>query len=220
MSVVGEFTVPAEAFALEHALAAVPDVVLEADQVASHSTMGVLPFLWVSRGDVDALRQAFEDDETVESVTVADELDGDVCYRMQWNDAVDDMVDRMVDHQAAIVRARASDGEWTLRLRFAEESMVSKFQAYFREQGTDFEVHSLGQLTVPRQGAVGLTTEQRTALTVAYRSGYFDIPRGTTATELGDRLGISGNAASERVRRGCRTLVESSLSLEAADGER
>lgn len=217
MSVVGEFTVPAEAFALEHTLAAVPDVELEADQVASHSTMGVLPFLWLTRGDADAVRQAFEDDDTVTSVTVADELD-DVCYRMQWQDGVCDMIDRMVDHHAAIVRARASDGEWTLRLRFAAESMVSEFQAYFRERGTDFEVHSLGQLTV-RQGVVGLTPEQRTALTVAYRSGYFDIPRGTTATELGERLGISDNAASERVRRGCRTLVESSLALDGTDAE-
>lgn len=218
MSVIGDFTVPAGAFALEHALAAAPEMVVEADRVASHSTMGVLPFLWTTGGDDDAFRAALKADPTVDSFTVADELGREVLYRVQWSEDVRDLIDRMVDHHAAISHAKACEGVWTLRLRFADESMVSDFQAFFREHDLAFEVNSLGQPSEPRQGEVGLTPEQRTALETAVRSGYFAIPREISAAELGERLGISGNAASERVRRGCATLIESGLLIDGRDG--
>lgn len=217
MSVIGDFTVPAEAFALEHALSAVPAMVVEADRVASHSRMGVLPFLWATGGDVDAFSDALAADPTVESFTVADELEEEVLYRMEWDEAVGGLVDAMVDHHAAIAQAKASDATWTLRLRFAEEEMVSEFQSFFQERDQEFEVNSLGQPTEPRQGEIGLTAEQRSALAAAHRLGYFAIPREISAAELGDRLGISGNAASERVRRGCRALIESSLLIDGDD---
>lgn len=214
MSVVGDFTVPAEAFALEKALGQVPAMIVEADRVASHSTMGVLPFLWATGGDGETFTEALAADPTVDSVTVADELGDEVLYRLQWHQSVRDLIDAMIDHHAAITRARANDGTWTLRLRFAEESMVSAFQSYFHDRDQDFEVHSLGQPTEPRQGEIGLTAEQRTALVIAYRLGYFAIPRETTAAELGEHLGISGNAASERIRRGCAALIESNVVID------
>lgn len=218
MSVIGDFTVPAEAFALAEALSAVPEGVLEADRVASHSTTHVLPFLWATGGSADAFQDAMVADPTVDSVAVADEFDEEVLFRMQWSDEFRGLIDEMVDHEAAIVRARASEDQWTLRLRFATESMVSEFQSFFEKRGHEFEVHSLGQPSVPRQGEMGLTPEQRTALEVAYRTGYFDIPRETSAEAVGDQLDISGNAASERLRRGCRVLVESSILVNRRDG--
>lgn len=217
MSVIGDFTVPAEAFALEHALSAVPAMVVEADRVASHSRMGVLPFLWAAGGDVGAFTDALGEDPSVESFSIADELDEEVLYRMEWSEEVGGLIDAMVDHHAAITRAKASNGTWTLRLRFAEEEMVSEFQSFFHDRDHEFEVHSLGQPSEPRQGEVGLTAEQRTALAAAHRLGYFAIPREISAAELGERLDISGNAASERVRRGCRALIESSLLIDGDD---
>lgn len=218
MSVIGDFTVPAAAFALAESLRAAPGMVVEADRVATHSTMGVLPFLWATGGDADAFEDALAADPTVASFLVADEFGDERLYRIHWQEGVVDLIDHMVDHHAVITRAKASDDTWTLRLRFAEESLVSEFQAYFHERDQEFEVHSLGQPSEPRQSEVGLTPEQRTALEAAYRSGYFAIPRETSAAELGAQLGISGNAASERVRRGCEALIESNVLIDGTDG--
>jgi predicted DNA binding protein len=41
--------------------------------------------------------------------------------------------------------------------------------------------------------------------------GYFEIPREASTSDIGDRLGISAQAVSERLRRGHRKLVTSTV---------
>ena len=54
----------------------------------------------------------------------------------------------------------------------------------------------------------GVTDKQRKALTRAFESGYYDIPRGVTTEELATDLGISHQALSERFRRAHKGLIE------------
>lgn len=211
MSVVGDFTVPAKAFGLAQALSTDPEVTLEADRLASHSPREVFPFLWASGGGFESFEQALEEDPTVTEVGVADETETEVLYRLEWADDFRSLVHEMVDHHAAIVEASAHDDRWNLRLRFANEGMVSSFQSHFRESGHQFEVNHLYRPTEPRQRAFGLTAEQYEALVAASDAGYFTIPRSASAEEVSETLGISANAFSQRVRRGCDTLIRSGL---------
>lgn len=211
MSVVGDFTIPAKAFALEQALSTHPEMTIEADRLASHGPKEVFPFLWATGGDSEPFLRALEDDPTVSSVSVADETEAEALYRLEWTDAFCDLVHDMVDHHAAIVEAKAHGDRWNLRLRFAKEEMLSSFQNHFRETGHQFEVNQLYRPAEPRQRAFGLTTEQHEALVVAVNEGYFTIPRTASAEEVSEVLGISANAVSERIRRGCETLIRSGL---------
>lgn len=213
MSVVGGFTIPTDAFALEDALAAVPEMTIEADRLASHSPKEVFPFLWARGGDFDRFSRALEDDSSVVAADIVDETDDEVLYRLEWDDAFRDLVHEMIDHHAVIIEATACDDQWNLRLRFAEEEMVSSFQRYFRERGHDFEVNHLSHPSEPRQREFGLTSEQYEALVTAVREGYFTIPRTASVEELGETLGISASAVSQRIRRGTETLVRSGLSV-------
>ena len=219
MSVIGNFRIPSEAFALDGALSAVPEMTVEADRMASHSPREVLPFLWATGGDFEDFQRVAEADPSVETVSVADEVGEEVLYRLVWVDEFRDLIHDMIDHHAAIVEATARDDQWTLRLRFAEEGMVSSFQSHFREIGHEFEVISLGTPTGPRQREYGLTAEQHDALVAAVEAGYFSIPRRTSVEALGETLGISANAASQRVRRGCEALVRSSLTIVEGETE-
>lgn len=54
-----------------------------------------------------------------------------------------------------------------------------------------------------------LTDRQREALQAAYRSGYFDWPRETTAEEVADRMGIAGSTFHSHLRKAEAKLVES-----------
>ena len=213
MSIVGDFTIPTDAFALEKALSAAPKMTLEADRLASHSPKEVFPFLWATGGDFDRFSDALEDDPTVTTATIAEDTDDEVLYRLEWNDAVCDLVHEMIDHHAAIVKATARDDRWNLRLRFAEEEMVSSFQSYFQDTRHTFEVNHLYHPSEPRQREFGLTPEQSEALVVAAQKGYFTIPRTTSVAEVGETLDISSNAASQRIRRGCETLIRSGLTI-------
>lgn len=213
MSIVGDFTIPSDAFALEAALSTVPEMSVEADRLASHSPKEVFPFLWATGGDFDRFRRALADDPAVTDVDVVDETDGEVLYRLEWGDDFCELIHDMVDHHAAIVEAAAQRDQWNLRLRFAEESMVSSFQNHFRETGHTFEVNHLSHPSEPRQREFGLTAEQHEALVTAVREGYFTIPREASVEEVGEAMGISANAASQRIRRGCETLVRSGLTI-------
>jgi predicted DNA binding protein len=213
MSVVGDFTIPTTAFALDHALSTVPEVIVEADRLATHSPAEVLPFLWGTDGDSETFLHALREDPTISDADIAEEAGDEVLYRVEWSEPVHKLVHEMVDHHAAILEARAQGDQWTLRLRFSDEEMVSSFQTFFEERGTEFTVNQLYHPTEPRQRAFGLTAEQHETLVAAVNEGYFAIPRTTSAEELGEMLGVSGNAVSERIRRASEALIRSGLTI-------
>lgn len=213
MSAVGEFTISTESFALGHALSTVPDIILEADRLATHAPDEVFPFFWATGDDLELFQQALEDDPTTTAVSVAEKTDKEVLYRLEWRQDVLDLIQQMIDHHAAISEAKAQDGQWHLRLRFADEGMVSDFQSYFQEHGHHFEVHNLVHPSQPRQREYGLTPEQYTALVAAVKAGYFKVPRATSFDELSESLGISGNAVSQRLRRGTDAVLRSALTI-------
>lgn len=211
MSVIGDFTVPAESFALDHALTTAPEMTVEADRLASHSTLEVLPFLWVSGGDFERFKRVLEDDPSVEQVTIAEETASEILYRFEWDDGFCDLINEIVDHHAAIMEAKAHAGRWRLKLRFSEESEVSLFQQHFQETDRTFTVNQLYHPTGPRQREFGLTAEQYETLVAAAREGYFGVPRSTSVEKLGDDLGVSANSVSQRLRRGTEALVQNTL---------
>jgi PAS domain S-box-containing protein len=53
----------------------------------------------------------------------------------------------------------------------------------------------------------GLTDRQRTALRTAYRAGYFEWPRESTAEEVADSMGISSPTLHSHLRRGEKKLL-------------
>ncbi|WP_227355411.1 helix-turn-helix domain-containing protein [Haladaptatus salinisoli] len=219
MAVIGDFTVPAESFALDAALADAPDMIVRADRLASHSTEGVLPFLWATKGDFETFREALRNDSTVKSATVAAERSGSVLYQLKWNQNFVDLINEMIDQHAAIVEADARAGSWRLKLRFTEEGEVSSFQRHFSDTGVTFEVNQLYRPDAPRQREYDLTPEQRDTLVTALDKGYFEIPRDISIEELADEFGISANAISQRIRRGSANLVRNTLTI-TADRER
>lgn len=60
-----------------------------------------------------------------------------------------------------------------------------------------------------KQGATErLTDRQRAALRAAYFGGYFDWPRGSTAEEVADAMGVSSPTLHNHLRKGQRELLE------------
>jgi predicted DNA binding protein len=76
------------------------------------------------------------------------------------------------------------------------------------ENDVDVSIDRVYRPTGDELHPVELTDEQREALVLARREGYFDVPRGITLEELGTMLDISRQAVSNRLRRGTRHLVD------------
>lgn len=53
-----------------------------------------------------------------------------------------------------------------------------------------------------------LTERQRECLAVAFREGYFEVPRRATLAEVAESLGVDKSTASETIRRGSARVME------------
>lgn len=217
MSIVADFTVPAKSFALSQALTAEPDMTVEGERQATHSSEWALPFLWASGGDFETFHEAMQDDPTVANVTVIEESDDSILYQIEWSDEIINIIDEIINQHASILRAKGHGETWRLHLRFAEDKHVSSFQKHFSKQGRTFTVNKLSRPTAPRQREHGLTATQRDTLATALHEGYFNVPRDLTIDELADILGISSNAASQRIRRASASLIQDTIVISAGE---
>lgn len=208
---IATFLIPPEALALERAFRDLPEMEVEAERIAAHSTGWVMPCLWIAGADFDAVDDALANDPTVANVVETDEFADEKYYQLEWSDAVKEQVDIFLDMEGSILDASATAEGWKVRVRFASREQFDAFREYFDEHEYSFELLDLTEPGAPRQSYGELTPDQRNALVVAVERGYYRVPREVSARELAEELDISHQALSERLRRGTENLVHSTL---------
>lgn len=211
MSVIADFVLPAEAFALAQTFEDVPDITIEVERLATHSREWVMPFLWATGDDLETFERGVQDDPSVDGLVTVDTASGVGLYNVHWSDDVAEIVDTVVDQHGIVLEAYATAGEWHLKLRFLDQAKLDDFRQYFDDHGYSFQLDRLVSESEPKRREFDLTPEQREVLLAALESGYFDVPRETTSTELAAELGISANAVSQRIRRATANLVRNAL---------
>lgn len=219
MSVITEFTIPAGAFALEHTFDEVPELTLEIERLATHSREWIMPFLWATDGDMDALEQALADDPSIDEYKRLNDADDVGEFNVEWRDDVQELIDQIVDQHGIMQEAEAANGTWYLKLKFIDREALDEFQTYFRERGYEFELQRLYDGADPKEREYDLTPEQRETLLTALEMGYFSIPRDTQIQELADALEISTNAVSQRLRRAVENLTTNTLLVATPPGD-
>lgn len=122
----------------------------------------------------------------------------------------------LTDHGATVRAASASGGELrvvadvptgtdvrplaeALRRSFPDASLVAK-REIDRDPGSETAFRD--------DVAERLTDRQRATLKAAYHGGYFDWPRGITAEEVADAMGVSSPTLHNHLRKGQRALLD------------
>lgn len=213
MSLVADFSVPAEAFCLAGALESVPGMTVELNRLVAYSPDYAMPFLTARGDEWEAFEAALVEDETVEKWTVTDSFIDARLYQIQWATVVNERLQVFLDHEGVILEARGADGEWRLWVRFGARKQFSEFRDHFDEVG-QVTLHHLTEPKAPDRAHYGVSEEQRETILAAYDAGYYEVPRTTTGTEIAEHLGITQQAVSGRLRRGVAALIESTLGRE------
>jgi predicted DNA binding protein len=210
MGVIAEFSVDTDVFGPASVCGGASDVQLQFEQVVPTSG-DVVPYVWAS-GDTDSFEREMDEAATEVSYSTIDRQDGSVLYRLRWHAEPTGLLSIFVDTNAAVLEARATD-RWFFRVRFPDESSVTRFHERTREDGYELDLHRLGRSDdQPDTGETcDLTPEQREAMMFALETGYFAIPRQSTLEDIADEFDISNQAASERLRRATATVLEASL---------
>ncbi|WP_120243909.1 helix-turn-helix domain-containing protein [Halopiger aswanensis] len=216
MSVIATVSIPASEFPLGSVLESERDrdatVTVETTVPADE---GSLPYLWVPADVADAVVDDLEDNGNVTDAAVVDELEDSVLVKIDWDDRVDGVLEAIRGSDAIVTSAAGTASQWTFRLRFPSYEDLSEFYTACVEDDVSIELAQLHEAVgSDHRRRFGLTNAQRDLVVAAYEAGYFDVPRKTTLVELGERLGISDSAVSQRLRRGLAELINATLVVE------
>lgn len=220
MSIIAEFSVESDDFALNHALTETPHMVIEIEQVVATMENKVMPYFWVNGGDHEEFKAAFENDDSVTNIATIDEADGAKLYRAEWTKNIETIVYAYVELGATIIRAIGRNENWELRIRFDDQESLSTFQEYCEENDITFDLNRIQEQEQPMASAqYDLTTKQRETLVTALEGGYYEVPQKISMSELADQMGISQQALSKRFHSAHKNLITSTLTFSHPDDE-
>jgi len=217
MGTIVDVIVPTDQFALADTFEAMTDVEFESVQVVAHESGEMMPFLWGHAEELDVLDDALDRDSTTDDVQRLADCDSRRLYRIEWQLEVKAVVRMLVEDHGTLLGASGRNGHWGLRMLFPDHETVSTTYEFCREHGIDLSVRRVnGVDDLIDHGGIDLSEEQYEALTAAFETDYYDVPRGKTLEGLSEQLEVSHQALSERLRRGHRNLIASTL-CEAPD---
>lgn len=220
MSIVAEFSVKSDDFALNNALTEAPHMIVEIEQVVATMEDRVMPYFWVTGGDHADFEAAFEHDESVTNVASIDDVDDARLYRAEWTQNVESIVYAYVELGATILQAIGRNKNWELRMRFDDQESLSQFQTYCEEHGISFELNRIQEQEQPMASAqYDLTTKQRETLVTALEEGYYEVPQTISMSELADQMAVSQQALSKRFHAAHKNLITSTLTFTHPDDE-
>lgn len=209
MGVIAEFSLAPGKLSFATALSAAPSIEFEIEREYGTRSERPVVFCWAHGGDFATFERGLERDETVTDIQRLNEGDGRRLYRVQLTGVAPVVTyDNWIDLGAVRLEMRYTEGRWHSRMRFPDRQALSTFSDFCGDHGLDFR---LDRLYDPNDGhglpQDGLTSCQRETLRLAHERGYFEVPREATLGDLAADLGVSNQAVSERLRRGCARLV-------------
>lgn len=212
MATVVDMTVPTGQFALAESFANVPDATVETVRVAAHNPRSVMPFIRVDTEHTSAFDDALRADESTRSVTRLSETDDATLYRVMWGNRVQGAIETFVQADGSLLGAVGEEDRWKLRLLFPDQASVSKTYNNWRSRNIDPSIQRVNGVTdMIDYNGIDLSSCQQETLIEAFETDYYDVPRGITLDGLADELDISHQALSERLRRGHRNLIATTL---------
>lgn len=219
MSVIAEFRLPPDALPAGEMLVENPEIRIEIERVVPLQEAS-LPLFWVWGPNPDRFIEYAAREPNVADVDALERVEGGALFRARWTPDAD-LIHGLERLDATIIEATGTAERWLIELRAPKRQTLDEFRKLFKRQGMSVNLTSVYDVEELIDGTAGpMTAQQRETLLRAYREGYFDQPRGITQEELAHHFGVSRRAISDRLRRGVRNLVETSLLPEGSQQPR
>ena len=211
MATIAEFTLPGADFPLGRIFDNLPAATVELERVVP-TNKGLLPYFWISDAPNDDIHNALTAEPAFDSVTRIDTIDNQSLYRAQWNPAVEGVLTAVIDNDLTLLSAVGTHDNWTFEFRAEDHTQISGFQQYCADHDIGTRLTRLKSLAEMQAGdEYGLTANQYEALLLAFNEGYYDDLRDTDLETLAAKLGISRPSFADRLRRGYRNLLKSTI---------
>lgn len=211
MGLIAEHRLTSIDLPLTDAVAAVPDVTVYIERILVVDPDRPVALCRVVDDPDDEFGDALADDPTVAGAVTLDDADGSTLYRITLRDPPVPIYRKYIELGTTPLAGIVTVDGWWGRARFPDREALAEYREFCVDRGATFQLERLTRESRADDPPFGLTQAQYEALVAAHDAGYFDVPREVSTEEVGDRLGISGPSASERIRRGIDRLLENAL---------
>jgi predicted DNA binding protein len=209
--------IPVEEFALRESLQAVPDLAVESQRVVEKDKDLVMPLIWVRGANGETVQTTLADDSSVSSANRIANYENESLYQMEWKRDVELAIQMITEDEATILDLYGTSDGWRLRSMFPDRDTLARTVEFCKNHGLRFDIRRVREMNVVPSGRWGLTDEQYEALRVAWDAGYFGVPREADLGDIADRLDITHQALSERLRRGHTNLIKETIGVGAPE---
>ena len=209
--------IPVEEFALRESLQAISDLAVESQRVVEKDEDLVMPLIWVRGANGETVQTALSDDSSVSSASRIASYENESLYKMEWKRDVELAVQMITEDEATILDLYGTSDGWRLRSMFPDRDTLARTVEFCENHGLRFDIRRVREMNVVPSGRWGLTDEQYEALRVAWDAGYFGVPREADLGDIANRLDISHQALSERLRRGHTNLIKETIGVGAPE---
>jgi predicted DNA binding protein len=212
MGVTATLELPLDACPLGTALREVPGVHVRMERTVPTGD-GFLPYFWTDASTVRDLTDRIETIPAVRRCSVVDVAGDEALVRVEWVEREAEFLDLVEDSGGTVLQAAGTSSGWSVRVRFEDHADLGRCYRECMRKDVQVTVVSIrGPTSAAETGpGVDMTGPQRRALLEAFEHGYFDVPRRANLEDLARELDVSDTAVSQRLRRGTRRLIESTL---------
>lgn len=198
--------------ALANVVTTFPDVTIRVLQEVSTAPVSDNSFFVVETDRIEALERAFAADHTVSRADLVSRYQDWPVYSVEFSSEALLLGSVVTEHRGFALDAHQHDGGWIERWQLPDRETLRSVWQYADAQSFTFDILKIRRVSdSSNSNMFGITDKQRSILIYAYENGYFEQPSETTLEEIADHFDISTTAASGRIRRAVRTIIESVL---------
>lgn len=190
-----------------------PDLSIEVEGLDPGKAAPLRLIFWARGVSAAELDDALAADDTVIDATKLTTADDAILYQSMHPEEMPEVeiYEASIANDALLLAATSDGDGWDARMRIPDRESLSALCDRCKELGVQVQVNAIRDRdTVTRYG-FGLTPSQREIVALAWDKGYFSVPRESSLADLAGELGISQQAASERLRRGLWVLVSNTV---------
>jgi len=166
----------------------------------------------VEEGGIERLIAELEHDSTVAEAEYLGTVGDDNRFKVLFEGGIPLVPPKTTEMGVRVISARHEDGNWNIQMHVPVHSTLHRIQSHYHDHWITFRVK---RLHIARETDIGaeaaLSPGQRKALLVAYRNGYFEVPRNASQEDIANELNISKSGVSQRIRRAISRLIEVTL---------
>jgi predicted DNA binding protein len=213
-----QFTLDSEA--MQEAVSHASDVRVSIKHLDRTDDGAIRTVFWAIGSDLQGLERGLQRDDTVTDFRSIATNGNEHLYRALHPPDLKDVTvpEAAIRADGVLLDATTEAAGWEMKMLFPDRESFTEFRSACGDVGLAVDVDSIySKPFAAAEDDLALTDPQRDLLRRAVEVGYFDIPRQTTLQELGQQMDISGQAASERLRRGMETLVRETVTDEGVD---